>query len=244
MMIDRKSFVSDIVAQDYRTADVFRRHDITYCCGGKWPLDMACELRGLDADKIKTELEAATRTITIPHLIDFNNWNIDFLTNYIVEIHHNYLKTSLPLTHKMLEEFVEEHRKKFSHLDELELKFTALVKQLHSSISKEEETLFPYIRQIVHAQNAKEPYAALLVRTLRKPVEGVMSNGHNRINDLIMEIRHLTNSYNPPENVCTSHKVVIAKLKELDNDLVQHLYLEQSVLFPRVSAIEKELLGY
>ncbi|MBK9569691.1 MAG: hypothetical protein IPO53_07040 [Chitinophagaceae bacterium] len=52
----------------------------------------------------------------------------------------------------------------------------------------------------------------------------------------------MTNIYTPPENVCISHKVVIAKLKELDNDLMQHLHLEHSILFPRAIKIEKEVL--
>ena len=78
---------------------------------------------------------------------------------------------------------------------------------------------------------------------LRKPVEETMFKGHEIITDIIVSIRMLTNKYTTPENVCISHKVVIAKLKELDNDLMQHLYLEQSILFPRAMAIEKELLN-
>ena len=89
--INRKSLVAEIVAQDYRTAEVFRRHGIGYCCGGKWPMDMACEMRGIDAEKIQAELEAATRTIHISNLLDFANWGIDFLIDYIINVHHRYL---------------------------------------------------------------------------------------------------------------------------------------------------------
>ena len=59
--INRKSLVSDIVAKDYRTAEVFRRHGIGYCCGGKWPMEMACEMNGVNADTLQAELEAVTR---------------------------------------------------------------------------------------------------------------------------------------------------------------------------------------
>jgi regulator of cell morphogenesis and NO signaling len=78
---------------------------------------------------------------------------------------------------------------------------------------------------------------------MRKPVEETMFKGHEIVNDIILSIRTITNKYTTPENVCISHKVVIAKLKELDNDLMQHLYLEQTVLFPRAMAIEKEVLS-
>ena len=55
--INRQSLVSDIVSLDYRTADVFRRNGISYCCGGKWPIEIACQMQGVDADKVLAELE-------------------------------------------------------------------------------------------------------------------------------------------------------------------------------------------
>jgi regulator of cell morphogenesis and NO signaling len=70
-----------------------------------------------------------------------------------------------------------------------------------------------------------------------------MYKGHETVAGIVFSIRQLTDSYASPENVCTSHKVVLAKLKELDNDLSQHLYLEQSILFPRAVTIEKEVLS-
>jgi|CXWL01.1.fsa_nt_gi regulator of cell morphogenesis and NO signaling len=241
--INRKSLVEDIVAKDYRTADVFRRHGIGYCCGAKWPIEVACEMRGIDADKVQAELEAATRTIQISNILDFADWDINFLVDYLVNVHHRYLKKSLPETQELLKEFAKEHIKKFPYLVELERQFDLLVRQLLHSMQREEEVIFPYIRQIFHAHKHKEPYAALLVRTLRKPVEESMFKGHETVSNIILSIRKITNKYTTPENVCISHKVVTAKLKELDNDLMQHLYLEQSVLFPRAIAIEKEVLN-
>lgn len=240
--ISRKSLVAEIVAQDYRTADVFRKHDISYCCGGNWPLEVACNMKGVDMETILSELEIATRKLHISNTLDFSEWNIDFLIDYIINVHHQYLKKQLPETQKQLCEFGIEHNKKFLYLVQLEKQFDLLVKQLLATIQREEEVIFPYIRQIAHAHKDKEPYAALLVRTLRKPVEDTMYKSHETITDIILSIRHLTGKYTTPENVCVSHKVVIAKLKELDNDLMHHFGLEQTILFPRAIAIEKELL--
>jgi regulator of cell morphogenesis and NO signaling len=241
--ISRKSLVADIVAQDYRTAAVFRKHGIGYCCGGKWPVDMACEMQGADADKVQTELEAAIRTIHISNFTGFAEWDIDFMIDYIINIHHFYLKNTLTETQQLLGDFSKEHSKKITWLGELEKQYDLLIKQLNRCMQREEEVLFPYIRQIAHAHKGKEPYAALLVRTLRKPVEDTMYKGHETVAGIVFSIRQLTDSYASPENVCTSHKVVLAKLKELDNDLSQHLYLEQSILFPRAVTIEKEVLS-
>ena len=241
--INNKSLVADIVALDYRTADVFRRHGIGYCCGGKWPIDVACEMQGVDADKVRQELEMATRTIQVSNRLDFAEWDIDFMIDYIINVHHRYLKKTLPETQQLLADFSKEHLKKFPWLADLGQQFDLLIKQLLPAAQQEEEVLFPYIRQIAHAHQSREPYAALLIRTLRKPLDDSMFKGHKTIAAIISSIRNITNGYTTPENVCTSHKVVLAKLKELDNDISQHFYLEQSILFPRAVAIEKEVLG-
>ena len=193
--ITRKSLVAEIVAKDYRTAIVFRKHGIGYCCGGKWPIDMACEMKGIDADKIHMELEAATRTIQVSTQLNFAEWDFDFLINYLINVHHGYLKKSLPETQQMLSDFTNEHKKKLPYLVELEQQFDLLIKQLLSSMQREEEVLFPYIRQIVHVYKNNEPCEDLLVRTMRKPIDEIMLKGHETVNDIIFSIRMLTNQY-------------------------------------------------
>ena len=241
--IDPKLSVSEIVSNDYRAAEVFRRYGISYCCGGKWPLDTACKMRGIDAEKVHAELEAATRIINIPNQVDLENWDIDFLIDYIVNVHHRYLQKSLMPSKELLDDFAKEHIKKFPQLEDLQSQFVLLIKQLQSAMKREEEVLFPYIRQVAHAHKDKEPYAVLLVRTLRKPVDEAMFKSHETVSNILLNIRRITKTHLSPENMCTSHKVVIAKLQELDNDIMQHFYLEQSILFPRAIAIEKEVLA-
>src|SRR5689334_10739879 len=111
--------VSNIVATDYRTADVFRKYGIEICCGGKLPLKTACELRNLNLEIIKKELEESSRTICLPNSLKFGDWDIDFLTDYIVNIHHQYLKKALPDTKNELARFADGHRDKFTYLPDL-----------------------------------------------------------------------------------------------------------------------------
>jgi len=238
----RDSFVADIVRQDYRTASVFRKYDIDFCCGGKWPLGIVCENKGLDFDKLKTELKSAIRTIKLSNTLQFDKWDIDFLTEYIINVHHRYLRESLPQIKDQLEHFAKSHTKQYPYLPELLAQFASLYKEFFPHLEQEEKVLFPYIRQIAHAYHSKESYARLLVRTLRKPVENVMLHEHESVAKILHAIRYLTHNYTPPEKACISHQVTFSLLKELDNDLVQHLYLENQILFPKAIAMEKELL--
>jgi regulator of cell morphogenesis and NO signaling len=107
--------VSEIVNADYRTAEIFRKYGIEFCCGGKWPLKTVCELKNLDINTVNSELERSIRTISLPSSLDFEGWNINFLTDYIINVHHSYLKNSLPSTKDQLARFVEGHQHKFPY---------------------------------------------------------------------------------------------------------------------------------
>ena len=240
--IDKQNFVSDIVKKDYRTAIVFRRHGIEYCCGAKFPLELVCSLKGLDPEVICEELENASRTISTPNTAKFDEWDTAFLADYIVHIHHDYLRATLPAALETVQQFADGHKKKFTNLPELATIFSGLVKELLSHIKYEEEIIFPYIKQIAHAYKGRESYASLLVRTLSKPVEEVMNHEHKFVEDTLSRMRELTEHYHFPAEACTSHKVSFLTLQDLENDILQHLHLENDILFPKAIKMEKELL--
>ncbi len=234
--------VSEIVNRDYRTADVFRRHGIEYCCGGRWPLETACMIKGVDTDQLIRELQDACRNLRLPAMLPFEKWTAEFLADYIVNVHHHYLYNTLPAFEPMLEHFVNEHRNKYPSFEEIQKGFSQLQRELVPHMREEEEVIFPYIKQVIRAWKNKDSYGSLLVRTLRKPVTHIMDQEHHMFSGIIFKWRELTANYQPPDRACISHRVVLSKLRELDNDLVHHMYLENEVLFPELIRIEKELL--
>jgi len=117
-----------------------------------------------------------------------------------------------------------------------------MYKEVLPHLQHEEDVIFPYIKQVAHAYQDKDSLASLLVKTLRKPVARLLEQEHELFLDNLHKFRELTSNYTPPENACTSHRVVLAKLKELDADMGQHVYLETDILFPRIITMEKELL--
>lgn len=240
--IDEFLPVTDIVAADYRSADVFKKYDIEFCCGGRWPLHVACEARGLDTRQVIKELQEATRVIHVSPSLPFNEWPLDFLADYIRYVHHAYLVKALPGAKEHLDKFAEGHRKKFPYLDELQRLLSALSTAMLPHLRQEEDIIFPYIKRLSRTAVNKEPYGGLLVRTLRKPIEEIMHHEHGVIGKILRRFRELTDKYTAPEKACISHRVTFARLREIDNDLVQHIHLENNILFPRAIAIEKELL--
>jgi regulator of cell morphogenesis and NO signaling len=240
--IEPSTFVTEIVTKDYRTAEVFRKYDIDFCCGGKWPLDMICQNKNLKTEKVINDLEKVIFQSSSNATLDFDEWEIDFLVDYILNIHHRYLKNALPEIKEQTTKFLDGHRKKFPELEEIETILNKFMKEIPPHMKHEENMFFPYIKQIYHAHKHRESYARLLIKTLRKPLEEVMIKEHETTGSGLHRLRVITNNYTPPENSCITHRVTFAKLKELDKDLVQHIHLESNILFPKAIEMEKELL--
>ncbi|MDB5207470.1 MAG: hypothetical protein JWR72_2545 [Flavisolibacter sp.] len=233
--------VAQIVRDDYRTADVFKKQGINFCCGGIVSLEEACLQKGLDLSAIAKELQQASQTVSLANNLQYKNWKVSFLIDYIINVHHAYLKEALPSIGAGLSAFVLSHKKQQPHLQTILSSFEKLSNLLLANSKDEEEIIFPYIRQIENTHRGKETYGSLFVKTLRKPLSNV-GDEHKKISGLLIEMREVANHYVFPESACTNHRVLFQKLQELDNDLMQHKHLENNVLFPKAIELEAELL--
>ena len=234
--------VREIVIDDYRAADVFKKWGINYCCGGNLPFDEACDLKQVDKAAVEKDLQEATRNVQLPNNIAFHEWPLEFLTDYIVHVHHNYIKTTIQSLLPLTESFVNGHLKKYPYLAEVRDIFKELCNELDDHTRNEEESIFPYVKQVSSTYNQKEVYGSLFVRTMSKPLNEVISREHGRIASLLQQLRETTNNYVFSPDACANHQVIYKKLKEFDADLVQHKHLENNILFPKVLAMEKSLL--
>ena len=241
MFDDKERMISEIVRSDYRTADVFKKHNINFCCSGPVSLRTACESRNINYENILSELGEATRNIQLPNNLQVDQWKIDFLIDYIINVHHAYLYQAVPSLDIQLTSFVEGHKKKYPELIKIQELFNELSRILLQHNRHEEEILFPYIKQIDVAYRRKESYGNLFVRTLRKPLSNVEKE-HALITELLKKIKLCTRNYIFPVNACTTHQILYYKLKELHEDLIQHKNLENSILFPKALEIEQHLL--
>jgi regulator of cell morphogenesis and NO signaling len=232
--------ISEIVRKDYRTADIFKKFGISYCCGGQVDLLTACAMKSLDPDLVNQELEAVTREFRLSASLPFVEWKPDFLVDYIMHIHHSYLRQVLPSLTQQLSSFVPAHEAKYPQFKKIEETFITLAQHLFMEMQHEETVIFPYIRQVYRAYEKGDSYGALLVKTLRKPMR--QGNGSGRQEKLMGDLRSATNSFGIPKNACTNFHVIYKKMEGLDRDLQFHNYLEQSILFPKTEAMEQQLL--
>lgn len=234
--------VSELVRADYRLADVFKKWGINYCCGSHFMLDEVCRLQGLDKTKVESDMRQAQQTVVVSNAVSYADWPVDFLTDYIVHVHHAYIKTVAPQLQQALETFARNHEKKYPYFTDIYGAFKKLAAVLHTHMQQEEDVLFPYLRQVNNAWKGRESYGALFVRTLNKSLSKTTGEAQQQTLTWLTKLRETAHQYRFPPDACTNHQVLYHRLEEWDNDLVRHKHLENNILVPKVMQMEGELL--
>lgn len=230
--------IGEMVVADYRKAEVFRKYGIDYCCGGKKPLAEACSKKGIDLQTIQNELDAlegAPQKATQ----DFENWPLDRLSQHIVQHHHQYVSEAIPMLYELSNKVSRVHGERHPELSKIAENFDAVAQELQSHMVKEERILFPYIQGMVVAQQTGANLARPGFGSVQNPIQ-MMESEHESAGGAMESIRQLSNDFTPPLDACTSYRVLYAKLQEFEQDLHQHVHLENNLLFPKAIGLEKE----
>ncbi|MBL7796808.1 MAG: iron-sulfur cluster repair di-iron protein [Saprospiraceae bacterium] len=238
---ERPVTIGEMVVADYRKAEVFRKYGIDYCCGGKKPLEEACRKKGLDPNLVQQELDAVEKRPAAAHQ-DFNTWELDALADHIVEKHHRYVAASLPILYELTAKVARVHGERHPELVEIARLFNAVAQELQMHMHKEEHVLFPYIAKMAAAQRIGAPLMPPFFGSVENPIR-MMMDEHESAGEDMEDIRRLSDDYTPPMDACTSYRVLFAKLHEFEQDLHQHVHLENNILFPKSIAMEKEAVA-
>jgi regulator of cell morphogenesis and NO signaling len=106
---------------------------------------------------------------------------------------------------------------------------------------KEEQILFPYIIELERSalQNGPAPFAPF--GTVSNPIRMMMIE-HETVGDLLRELRAQTSNYTLPADGCISYQTLYQALESFEQDLHQHIHLENNILFPKVAEMEARYL--
>jgi regulator of cell morphogenesis and NO signaling len=216
-MIDANETLGQVAAAHPASTLVFLRHRLDFCCGGGKTLADACRAAGLDPETIIAEIaaEGATKsparwdTAPLPDLIDF-----------ILERYHEPLRADLPPLIEAARRVERVHGKKAScphglasHLEELDA-------DVRQHLAKEEQVLFPAIRSGGRGARVQMPIR-------------VMMQEHDDHGANLGRLREIADDYSPPSEACATWRALYAGLEKLESELMEHIHLENNVLFPR-----------
>ena len=230
--------IGEYVAKDFRTAALFSKYGIDFCCNGNRSIEEACQKKAVTADVLLQEIETVLSSKSDSG-IDYNAWPIDLLADYIEKTHHRYVSEKTPILLQFLDKLSRVHGAKHPELLLINELFKGCAGELAQHMKKEELILFPFIKKMVHATLSDELIELPHFETIQNPI-AMMMHEHDAEGVRFRKIAELTNNYTLPADGCNTYKVTFAMLEEFEQDLHKHIHLENNILFPKAAKLEKD----
>jgi regulator of cell morphogenesis and NO signaling len=211
----RSRTVGDIAATVPGATGIFRRLKLDFCCGGDVSLEQAARQRGLDIVDLEqafaTLAEAGAATPVSRETVDL----IDHILIRFHEIHRRELPELVKLARKVEAVHAEHPQVPHGLADTLH----QMLGELEVHMKKEELILFPAMRQRAEGR-LDTPIAA-------------MRHDHDDHGAHVRRVESLTDNFTPPPDACRSWHALYTGAAKLVDDLMEHIHLENNVLFPR-----------
>ena len=194
---------------------VFHQHKLDFCCGGHKSLREAAEKRGLNLDALLSELEPLQKLDSQNR--DWRSASPAELIDYILRRFHEQHRQDVPELIRLARRVEQVHADRSDCpaglADHLEIMFQELL----SHMMKEEQVLFPMLLAGSNGE-AQSPISLMRLE-------------HDQHGDALARLESLTNDITAPVDGCNTWSALYAGLARLREDLMQHIHLENNVLF-------------
>lgn len=218
--------VGEIVAIMPKASEVFKQYKIDFCCGGNRKLSDAAKVNNLDEASILKKLNETYEEISNAGKSGkgYMEMSQPELIDYIEETHHVYLRRVLPEMGELTTMIMRVHGLNHKILFRVHKLFSTLKAELEEHMMKEEEILFPMIKDC--ANNGKVPEFDELMLLVKET-----EDEHEVAGNILKELRKITEDYRVPADGCGTYERTYKILEELESDLFQHIHLENNILF-------------
>ncbi|MEA4981009.1 MAG: iron-sulfur cluster repair di-iron protein [Petrimonas sp.] len=239
MVINSESIIGKIVAENYKAASVFKSYNIDFCCNGNRSIAAASKEKNIDENLILQQLSEVLDKKGDSE-IDFKSWSIDLLADYIEKKHHRYVRAKTAEITPYLAKIADVHGDRHPELYEIKELFAQSAADLSAHMIKEENILFPLIREMVDKKARGEKLTRPPFGSIENPIKA-MQIEHDNEGVRFRRISELSNNYETPQDGCNTYRVTLNLLKEFENDLHRHIHLENNILFPAAIEFERDI---
>lgn len=174
--------------------------------------------------------------------LDYANWELDFLADYIANTHHRYIKDHAENVNDLANKVAEHHGADYPELNRVATAVYHFLQDLVDHVMKEEEVFFPVVKQIATKLRNPEVELTYEVGTVSEPVAFLTKDLEIAKHDLNF-LRNLTNKYTVPENACSSFALLYRQIQEFEKEFLAYSELELTHFFPRVKQSDEEFLA-
>lgn len=233
--------IKEFVTEDYRTASVFERYSIDFCCNGKKTLNEACAEKGIDPAQVIGDIQTLNGD-GAERAMRFSDWEPDALTDFIVNHHHRFVRQAVPALLQHTQKVAMKHGDRHPEAIGIAHRFSEVADELARHMAKEEMILFPYIKKLVQAKRDGQTLPPPPFGTIENPIRA-MEAEHDSAGDALHFIREASQGFTPPPDACMTYRVSYQELAEFERDLHHHVHLENNILFPAALRLEEEVLA-
>ncbi len=227
--------VGELVTKNPGLSRIFEEEGIDFCCGGNKSLDEACQEKGVDSQEVIKKLEASIEEQSKEQEFDVNGMSLTTLVDHILETHHTYLREEFPRLDMMTAKVARVHGGKGGNLIQIREVYVALETELLNHMMKEEEILFPVIKELDSSANTPSFHCGELSGPINQ-----MELEHDGAGDALKKLNELSKGYSPPLWACNTYRAMLDGLMRLERDLHIHIHKENNILFPRAIEMERE----
>lgn len=220
-LITHQSTLNELARHYPGGTAILHRLGLDFCCGGGRTLDDACRPKGLNAAEVLHALERSEvdgQGVSL-HL---ELWDAQLLVRYIELNHHAFLRELFPTLTEQITTVVAKHGAKFPELHAIADLVDNLAESLEKHMIEEEHGTFRAV--LSNASNSE----------LHENIESHEAD-HVAVGGKLDQLRMLTNDFTPPDSACNTHRSVYTLLERLVDDTMQHVFLENAVLFPMLA---------
>lgn len=209
--------IGQIAVQLPGATALFRRLKLDFCCGGQVPLATAAAEKGLDVNAVLSELATLQRPNALPEIGEPGA-----LVDHILTRYHDVHRAQLPELIRMAHRVEAVHRANPDMPAGLGDLLEKIQQELLSHMQKEETILFPMLK------SGGNPFVG-------QPI-GMMRAEHVDHGTALDQLNALTHDATPPEGACNTWRALYAGIAQFGDDLINHIHLENNVLFPQFEA--------
>lgn len=168
---------------------------------------------------------------------DLNTWEPDLLVDHIIDTHHRYIKENAGIINNLAQKVAQRHGAHHPEVQALSGGLSHFLQEMLNHMSREEQRLFPAIKELAAKNRDKSVELTLPAGLIAESIR-VMQTEHNISGDDLKFFRKITHDYSLPGDACDSYAYLFEKVKEFEADLLQHIHVENNILFPKAAILE------
>ncbi|MDX1642493.1 MAG: iron-sulfur cluster repair di-iron protein, partial [Balneolaceae bacterium] len=220
-------------------AGVFREFGIDFCCGGGKRLADVCQIKGIQLQSVTNKLEPL---LNIPQnsVHNYNDWTPAFLIDFIINTHHAFVRKKTDEISAHALKVARVHGERHPENVKIFRKFLDLGNEMTEHLEAEENTVFPLIKRIEQNVKNEKSTSKENLKMLRNELDKMVDD-HEDAGNVMEEIRTLSNDYTPPQDACTTYRILYQNLEGFEQDLHKHVHLENNILFKKAENLIRSL---